>query len=79
MRNWSSYLYNVTYSYNISKKYNDNAQFGITKTLYNDKSKTANQSRAINKGIYLFIPSSANELTLNDAIIVAKNLPVRNL
>ncbi|KAG4103744.1 hypothetical protein H8356DRAFT_928293 [Neocallimastix lanati (nom. inval.)] len=72
MRNWSSYLYNVTVSYNDKKKNGRNASFGITKTFYDNKSKTAAQSRAINKGFYLCVADFVDQDKVNDAIFVAE-------
>jgi len=48
MRNWSSFLYNVTYTFNGNKK---GYAFDISKTLYSDE--RAEESKAVNKGIYL--------------------------
>jgi len=53
MRNWSSYLYNVTTEFN---KNNNNKKFSISKILYSEARSKG--SRAINKGIYLCIPNS---------------------
>jgi len=67
MRNWSSYLYNVTVAYKDKSE-----KFKVTKVLYNGESKTANQSRAINKGIYICVANSIKEENLNEAILVAE-------
>jgi len=72
MRNWSSFLYNITTSFKTKRGKNDNSSFGIKKMLYDDKSKTANQSRAINKGIYICVSTSPKSEYLDDSILVAK-------
>jgi len=72
MRNWSSYLYNITTKFNDFKKNGESATFGITKTLYNDESTTSNRSRAINKGIYICVSDFIKDKDISDAIIVAK-------
>ncbi|KAL6636342.1 7 transmembrane sweet-taste receptor of 3 GCPR-domain-containing protein [Neocallimastix sp. 'constans'] len=72
MRNWSSFLYNITTSFNRKKGKNDNASFGIKKMLYDKHSKTANQSRAINKGIYICVSTNSKSDYLDDSILVAK-------
>jgi len=56
MRNWSSYLYNVTMEY--KKKQNEGKTFAITKTLYSDD--RTQDSKTINKGIYLCIPGKVD-------------------
>jgi len=53
MRNWSSFLYNVTVEFN---KKDTEASFGISKMLYSDERSEG--SKAINKGIYLCIAST---------------------
>jgi hypothetical protein len=72
MRNWSSYLYNVTTTFNDYKKNGENITFGITKTLYNNNSTTAGQSRTINKGVYICVSNFVEDKNISDAIIVAK-------
>jgi len=55
MRNWSSFLYNVTAVFN-KKQPNEKGEkktFGITKMLYSDDRATG--SKAINKGIYICV------------------------
>jgi len=81
MRNWSSYLYNVTVTY---KNKNENPKkmkkdtFKVTKMLYNGESKTANQSRAINKGIYICVAQTADKDSIDEAIVVAKTFSERD-
>jgi len=53
MRNWSSFLYNVTTEFN---KKDNNKKFGISKMLYSEGRSEG--SKAINKGIYLCIANS---------------------
>jgi len=83
MRNWSSYLYNVTESYNRKREKNlakgntNYPKFDKTKMLYNSNSKTAGQSRAINKGIYMCVASTAVESYISEAIVVAKTFSDR--
>jgi len=77
MRNWSSYLRSVTYAIRdkyLKEGYSEDKipKIGITKTLFDGNSKTAGQSRAINKGIYMVVSSTINEADLNEAILVAK-------
>ncbi|ORX78249.1 hypothetical protein BCR32DRAFT_328612 [Anaeromyces robustus] len=66
MRNWSSFLYNVTYEY--SQK--EGPQFGIAKMLYSDDRYES--SRAINKGIYICVASSVQESNFNDAVLLVE-------
>jgi len=60
MRNWSSYLYNITMEYaNKDGLSNGNKkQFKKAKTLHSEKDS---KSKAINKGIYLCVLSKDNE------------------
>ncbi len=67
MRNWSSYLYNVTTEFN---KKNKGTKFGFAKTLYSDERYKS--SKAVNKGVYLCISNYINEANLNAAIDVIK-------
>jgi len=64
MRNWSSFLYNVTTEYN--KK--TDKTFGVSKMLYSDK--RFDSSRAINKGIYLCIANTSLEENFDDSLQV---------
>ncbi|ORX76707.1 hypothetical protein BCR32DRAFT_248534 [Anaeromyces robustus] len=66
MRNWSSYLYNVTYEYNQK----DGLEFGIAKTLYSDDRYEG--SRAINKGIYLCVSYSVQDSNYDDAVLLVE-------
>jgi len=54
MRNWSSNLYNITGEFN-----NKTNSFGFTKNLYSEKS--AESSKAVNKGLYLCVATSDDE------------------
>ena len=60
MRNWSSYLHNVTAEFNKKplNKRNEKKTFSIAKTLYSEE--RAQGSKAINKGIYLCIPGEVD-------------------
>jgi len=66
MRNWSSFLYNVTYEYS----HKSSAKFGISKMLYSDDRYES--SRAINKGIYICVANSVQEENFIDAILVVE-------
>ncbi len=65
MRNWSSFLYNVTTVFN-----NKGIKFDFAKTLYSDERYKS--SRAVNKGVYLCISNYNKEENLNEAIDVIK-------
>jgi len=75
MRNWSSFLYNVTTEFN-KKQPDENGvkkSFGYTKMLYSEGRSTG--SRAINKGIYICVagdPDGKKRVDVPTATIVAQ-------
>jgi len=75
MRNWSSFLYNVTTEFN-KKQPNENGEkksFGISKMLYSEDRSTG--SKAINKGIYICVagdPDGKKRVDVQTAALVAK-------
>ena len=75
MRNWSSYLYNVTTEFNRKKPDENGVKktFGITKTLYSEDRSSG--SKAINKGIYICVaedPDGRKEVDVPNALEVMR-------
>jgi len=59
MRNWSSYLYNIT---SATTSYNKKIpEFKITKILYSEDKYNGGSTRAVNKGIYLTVVKPKEE------------------
>jgi len=55
MRNWSSYLHNITKEFSDDKLVQNGMRFKITNILYLDEFK---RTRAVNKGIYLCVTTN---------------------
>jgi len=62
MRNWSSYLHNITTEFN--KKFR--GTFEKTKILYSEDKYNGEAPRAVNKGIYLTVVKPKNNLSKDD-------------
>ncbi|ORX48903.1 hypothetical protein BCR36DRAFT_353941 [Piromyces finnis] len=70
MRNWSSFYYNVTTEFQKKNDRDENKSFQISKMVYEQNRFT--NSRTINKGIYICVPSSVNENVFDEAVKVVK-------
>jgi len=77
LRNWSSFLFNITNAYN----FNSNIQgrtFGKSKIVFADDRYGSDSPRAVNKGIYLAVVNYNNENKIAESVSVLKRLTSKN-
>jgi len=73
LRNWSSYLFNITIAYNTNPKL-INMSFGKTKILYSEERYGSESSRTANKGIYLSAVQNEDQNRVVQSVNLIKRL-----